>query len=46
MPLIARLVLGRHWRSASEAQRTAYLDAFRIYALDSLAYRFAKLGGG
>ena len=46
VPLIARLVLGRHWRAASDAQRTAYLDAFRIYALDSLAYRFAKLGGG
>ena len=46
VPLIARLVLGRHWRTASEAQRTAYLDAFRIYALDSLAYRFARLGGG
>ena len=46
MPLIARLVLGRHWRSATEAQRTAYLDAFRVYALDSLAYRFAQLGGG
>ena len=46
MPLIARLVLGRHWRAASEPQRTAYLDAFRVYALDSLAYRFARLGGG
>ena len=37
LSLIARLVLGRHWRSASEAQRAAYLDAFRVYALDSLA---------
>ena len=46
VPLIARLVLGRHWRAASEAQRSAYLDAFRVYALDSLAYRFASLGGG
>lgn len=46
LPLIARLVLGRHWRSASEAQRQAYLDAFRTYALDSLARRFARLGGG
>ena len=44
IPLIARIVLGRHWRSASEAQRAAYLDAFRVYALDSLAYRFARLG--
>jgi phospholipid transport system substrate-binding protein len=46
VPLIARLVLGRHWKAASEPQRAAYLDAFRIYALDSLAYRFARLGGG
>ena len=46
VPLIARLVLGRHWRSASEAQRTAYVAAFRTYAVDSLAYRFANLGGG
>ena len=36
MPLIARLVLGRHWNAASDAQRTAYLDAFRVYAVDSL----------
>jgi phospholipid transport system substrate-binding protein len=46
VPLIARLVLGRHWRAASEPQRAAYLAAFRIYALDSLAHRFARLGGG
>lgn len=46
LPLIARLVLGRNWNSASPTQRTAYLDAFRIYALDSLAARFAKLDGG
>ena len=46
VPLIGRLVLGRHWRSASETQRNAYLAAFRAYAVDSLAYRFANLGGG
>jgi phospholipid transport system substrate-binding protein len=46
VPLIARRVLGRHWRTASADQRAAYLDAFRIYALDSLAARFARLGGG
>lgn len=42
--LIARLVLGKHWRSSSPGQRDAYLQAFRIYALDSLAYRFGRLG--
>lgn len=46
VPLIAKLVLGRHWRPASETQRTDYLAAFRTYAIDSLAFRFAKLGGG
>ena len=46
LSLIARLVLGRHWRTASEAQRAAYLDAFHTYALDSLSSRFARLGGG
>ena len=46
VPLIARLVLGRHWRAASEPQRADYLDAFRVYALDSLALRFARLGSG
>jgi phospholipid transport system substrate-binding protein len=45
VPLIARIVLGRHWRTATEVQRSGYLDAFRVYALDSLAYRFASLGG-
>lgn len=46
LSLIARLVLGRHWRTASEAQRAAYLDAFHTYALDSLSSRFARLGDG
>lgn len=46
VPLIARLVLGRHWRTATESQRDAYLAAFRAYAIDSLAYRFANLGVG
>ena len=46
VPLIARLVLGRHWNAASDAQRTAYLDAFKVYAVDSLAARFANLDGG
>mgnify|MGYP001163311875 CR=1 FL=1 len=46
IPLIARLVLGRHWRAASPEQRAAYLEAFRSYALDSLAARFSRLGVG
>lgn len=37
LDLVARLILGRHWRSASGKQRTEYLDLFRAYALDNLA---------
>lgn len=39
MDLVARLILGRHWRTANEAQREQYLDLFRAYALDSVASR-------
>jgi phospholipid transport system substrate-binding protein len=35
--LVARLILGRHWRVASEEQRQEYLALFRAFALDSLA---------
>jgi phospholipid transport system substrate-binding protein len=35
--LVARLILGRHWRGASEAQQKDYLELFRAYALDRLA---------
>lgn len=37
LDLVARLILGRHWRTASDAQRTEYLELFRAYALDSIA---------
>ncbi|MEZ5934247.1 MAG: ABC transporter substrate-binding protein [Alphaproteobacteria bacterium] len=32
-----KLILAKHWRRATEEQRTAYLDLFRPYALDTLA---------
>lgn len=35
--LVARLILGRHWRTASAEQQQEYLDLFRAYALDSIA---------
>ena len=35
--LVARLILGRHWRGASDEQRAEYLELFRAYALDNLA---------
>lgn len=44
--LIARLVLGRHWRAASEDQRREYLALFHSYARDGLAQRFGTYKGG
>lgn len=35
--LVARLILGRHWRTATPEQQQEYLDLFRAYALDSIA---------
>ena len=37
LDLVARLILGRHWRGASDAQRQEYLGLFRDYALANLA---------
>lgn len=39
LDLIARLILGRHWRTASEAQQERYLRLFREYALAYIASR-------
>ena len=45
LEIIARLILGRHWRSASEAQRAEYLELFRAFALDNLASRLHVYDG-
>jgi phospholipid transport system substrate-binding protein len=45
LDLVARLILGRHWRTASEAQRAEYLDLFRAFALHTLASRLDVYGG-
>lgn len=37
LDLVARLILGRHWRTASPQQREEYLALFQEFALDSLA---------
>jgi phospholipid transport system substrate-binding protein len=37
LDLVARLILGRHWRTAHEAKRQEYLVLFREYALANLA---------
>ncbi|MFQ5620154.1 MAG: phospholipid-binding protein MlaC [Rhodospirillales bacterium] len=43
IPPIARFVLGRYWRGASEQQRQAYMEAYSDYVL--AAYT-AKIGSG
>jgi phospholipid transport system substrate-binding protein len=43
--LVARLILGRYWRTASDAQRTEYLKLFRAFALHTLATRLDVYGG-
>jgi phospholipid transport system substrate-binding protein len=37
LDLVARLILGRHWRTADAAEREEYLALFREYALANLA---------
>ena len=46
LELIARLCLGRHWRTASEAQRQQYVDLFRANVLAVLARRMGYYTGG
>lgn len=43
--LVARLILGRHWRAADEDQQKEYLKLFRAYALDSLASKLHIYNG-
>jgi phospholipid transport system substrate-binding protein len=37
LDLVARLILGRHWRTANATQRQEYVGLFREYALANLA---------
>ena len=45
LDLVARLILGRYWRTATEAQRADYLKLFRDFALHTLATRLDVYGG-
>ena len=45
LDLVARLILGRHWRTASAAQQAEYLELFRAFALHTLASRLDVYGG-
>ena len=42
---IGRFVLGRHWRAASDPQRTAYLDLFAQYVVKTYASRLQGYSG-
>ena len=45
IPLVARFVLGRHWKAASEQQRTAYSAVFVDFIVRVYASRFDSYGG-
>jgi phospholipid transport system substrate-binding protein len=45
VPTIARFVLGRYWRAASDAERTEYLHLFEDMLVAMYANRFADYSG-
>jgi len=45
VPTIARFVLGRYWRSASEAQQQEYLRLFEDLVVETYARRFNEYSG-
>lgn len=45
VPAIARFVMGRHWRQATEEQRQEFLDLFRSYVANIYAERFSGYSG-
>jgi len=42
---IAKFVLGRHWRKATESEKKEYLQLFEDLLVDTYADRFAKYSG-
>ncbi len=45
LKVIARFVVGRHWRTASATQRAAYIDLFPDYFVRIYASRFGTFSG-
>lgn len=45
IPLVARLALGQHWRTATTSQQQEYQSLFREYALDTLSSRLNQYDG-
>lgn len=42
---VARRVLGRHWRAASDAQRERYIALFRTYVVNMYAVQLGRYAG-
>lgn len=42
---VAKFVLGKHWRTATEAQRAAYLDAYRPFLKKNYVSRLTRYSG-
>lgn len=45
VPLVARIVLGRYWRSATPEQRDEYVELFRRYVIDTYTARLNAYSG-
>ena len=45
VPLVSRFVLGRHWKTATEEQRKAYMNIFLDFIVRVYASRFDSYGG-
>ncbi len=45
LDLVARLVLGRHWRTASEEERRDYVELFRQILMNTMAERMSDYEG-
>ncbi|HEX6014529.1 MAG TPA: ABC transporter substrate-binding protein [Geminicoccaceae bacterium] len=45
LELVARLVMGRYWRQASEAQRQEYVRLFKALVMRTMAERFSWYSG-
>lgn len=42
---VGRFVLGRHWRTASEAQKKQFIDAYRAFMIGSYTDRLKEYSG-
>lgn len=45
LDLVARLIMGRHWRTANEAQRKEFLQLFNSLIMQTMAERFSWYTG-